>query len=303
MKNQIGGPVDERGRPRIDRRGTIACDLVESNPVVWRDRLLRFDTFRARHAGNPLGDDTLRFVDVASGEALAPFGRGYHFGCAFAAGDRMIVTASRPERVAIDIFESTDLEHWECRPALTAVRYRYFNTSITRDDQGYTLMFEISTPPEECGVPFTARFAQSTDLERWELTPPECHYAKDRYTAPHCLRWLDGWYYNFYLEQCDGFVQRVARSQDLARWRTSPLDPVMAPHPDDRRIANPALTAAERRRIATAEDINNSDIDFIEWQGGLEITYSWGNQRGVEFLAAARYDGSLQQFLEGWFAV
>ncbi len=30
--------------------------------------------------------------------------------------------------------------------------------------------------------------------------PPECNYAKDRYSAPHCLRWLDGWFYNFYLE-------------------------------------------------------------------------------------------------------
>jgi hypothetical protein len=29
--------------------------------------------------------------------------------------------------------------------------------------------------------------------------------------------------------------------------------------------------------------------------------YSWGNQQGVEHLAEAVYDGSLKQFLHGWF--
>ena len=57
----------------------------------------------------------------------------------------------------------------------------------------------------------------------------------------------------------------------------------------------------QRARVANAVDANNSDIDFCEWQGRLVINYSWGNQQGVEHLAEAVYDGSLAQFLRGWF--
>lgn len=33
------------------------------------------------------------------------------------------------------------------------------------------------------------------------------------------------------------------------------------------------------------------------------INYSWGDQLGIEFLAEAVYDGTLEEFLEGWFPV
>ena len=58
---------------------------------------------------------------------------------------------------------------------------------------------------------------------------------------------------------------------------------------------------AEREKVAKAQDVNNSDIDFCEYKGRLVINYSWGNQQGVEFLAEAEFDGTLEQFLTGWF--
>ena len=48
-------------------------------------------------------------------------------------------------------------------------------------------------------------------------------------------------------------------------------------------------------------NLNNSDIDFCEIQGQVVINYSWGNQQGIEHLAEARYAGTLDQFLKGWF--
>jgi len=33
----------------------------------------------------------------------------------------------------------------------------------------------------------------------------------------------------------------------------------------------------------------------------LIINYSWGNQRGTEFLAQAFYNGTLKEFLSAWF--
>ena len=71
--------------------------------------------------------------------------------------------------------------------------------------------------------------------------------------------------------------------------------------PEDRKIANPKLTASQRARVATAVNINASDIDFCEYKGRLRITYCWGNQRGIEHLGEAIYDGTEASFLEGWF--
>ena len=50
-----------------------------------------------------------------------------------------------------------------------------------------------------------------------------------------------------------------------------------------------------------ASTLMAQDIDFCEYQGRLVINYSWGNQQGVEFLAEAAFDGTLDQFLTGWF--
>ena len=93
----------------------------------------------------------------------------------------------------------------------------------------------------------------------------------------------------------------VVRSKDLIHWELSPLNPVLRASDEDRQIANPRLTEAQRQRIATARNINNSDLDFCEYQGRLIINYSWGNQQGVEHLAEAVYEGTQEQFLRGWF--
>ena len=49
-------------------------------------------------------------------------------------------------------------------------------------------------------------------------------------------------------------------------------------------LANPKFTAADRKRIATAKNINRS----------------WGNQTGIEHLAEAVHEGTLVQFLRAW---
>ncbi|NLF01324.1 MAG: hypothetical protein GX601_10145 [Anaerolineales bacterium] len=290
-------------KPTIVKLGTLDCDLVETTPVVFRDRLYRFEYVRSQYWGNPTGDSYFRFIDCETGRAGQPFAAGYHMGNVMAANDMLYVTATDiwdGERV--DIFASRDMEHWEVWNALTLPGYGIFNTSLCPAAGGYVLMFEVGKPPEVAGVRFTARFATSRDLRRWELTPPECTYARDRYTAPHCLRYLDGWYYNFYLEALPGgYEQYVVRSRDLVRWEPSPLNPVLAASDEDRQIANPRLSAEQRQRIRQAVNINNSDIDFCEHQGRLVITYSWGNQHGVEHLAEAVYAGTLAEFLTGWF--
>jgi hypothetical protein len=297
------GPVDASGRPRIIKLGTIDCDLVEATPIVFQGRLYRSEWVRTTYADNLLKEDYARLVDHDTGEATPPFARGYLFAIAYVESNTVFVTATHKSAQGdhIKMFASHDLKNWESWMVFDQAGFGVFNTSLCRAENGYVLMFEIDRPADQAGAPFTARFLKSQDLRRWELTPPECNYAKDRYTAPHCLRWLDGWFYDFYLEAYQGYEMRVVRSRDLIHWQPSPLNPVLRASPEDRKIANPKLTSAQRQRVATAADLNNSDIDFCEFKGRLIISYSWGNQLGVEHLAEAVYQGTEAQFLRGWF--
>ena len=305
------GPVDGQHRPLIRKQGTIDCDVVETSPVVFKGILYRcewardINWLRKGHLeGKPNGNHS-RLIDVNSGKTVASFAYGHIFSIAFVDGGTIYVTAASRDQYdegrRIEVFASKDLKHWDHWTALDLKGFKIYNTSVCKTPDGFVLMFEIRYPKEQAGAPFTARFATSKDMHHWKLTPPECVYAKDRYTAPHCLRYLDGYFYNFYLEAHHGYETQVVRSKDLIHWEPSPLNPVLKASPEDKRILNNKLTSRQRRHIDAAEDTNNSDIDFCEFNGRLVINYSWGNQRGVEFLAQAIYDGTEEDFLRGWF--
>lgn len=296
------GPTDENNRPLIVKRGTIDCDLVETSPVVFNNKVYRYEYVRPGYWNNHTGDSYFRFVDHETGEYTPPFAKGFHLGSAFVDNNTVYVTAVNIwDGEEIHIFSSTDLKKWDHWMAFQLPGYGIFNTSMTKAKGKYVLMFEIGKPESEAGKRFTARFATSPDLKKWEVLPSQYNYAKDRYTAPHCLRYLDGYYYDFYLEAYNGYEARVVRSKDLEHWEASPLNPVLKALDEDKKIANENLSDELRQRIKVAENRNNSDIDFCEYKGKLVINYSWGNQRGEEFLAEASYDGTLKQFLEGWF--
>lgn len=289
--------------PTITKLGTIDIDLVETTPVVFNGKVYRYEYIRPKYKPNTTGDSYSRFIDHDTGVATPAFAPGYHLGSAAVDGDTAIVTAVDIwDGEKVDVFVSKDLQTWESWNALNLPGYGIFNTSLCRDPEGYLLMFEIGKPAEEAGSRFTARFARSKDLKTWTLTPPECNYAKDRYTAPHCVRYHDGHYYDFYLESMKGgYAQCVVRSKDLIHWEKSPCDPFLMWGDEDKQIANPNLTEEQRQHIAAAENLNNSDFDYCEFEGKLIINYSWGNQRGVEFLAEARYDGTEAEFLQALF--
>ena len=230
-------------KPQIHKLGTIDLDLVETTPVVFRGTLYRFEYVRPHYWANGTGDSYFRFVGHDTGVCSQPFAKGYHLGNVLADDDRLIVTGTdiwNGERV--DLFVSRDMETWESWNALELPGHGIFNTSLCHADGRYALMFELGRPAELVGHRFTGFFAFSDDLRRWTVAPPECNYETDRYTAPHCLRYLDGWYYNFYLEALPRdpalgpevparytheHEQRVVRSRDLIHWESSPLNPVL----------------------------------------------------------------------------
>jgi pimeloyl-ACP methyl ester carboxylesterase len=299
-----GGPLDADERPLIRKLGTIDLDMVETTPVVLNGKLWRFEWVRQgtgqQYWDNHRHTNCFRFRNPASGEVTQPFADGHEFGSAFVEGETVYVTGTLG-RNRVNMFASRDLKAWESWPVIDDKRYGIFNTSITKADGEFVLAFEIDKPREEAGTPFTIRFTKSRDLRSWRISPPECNFTKERYSAAPCLRWSDGWFYLFYLEAHQGYETRVVRSRELVKWDASPLNPVLCAPSSDKQIANPKLTAEQQGKIAAAKNINNSDLDFCEWQGRLVLNYSWGNQQGTEFLAEAVYDGTEKQFLHGWF--
>ena len=295
-------PTDNAGLPLIVKIGTIDCDLVETTPVVFKDKVYRFEYVRAGYWNNHTGDSYFRFIDHQTGKPTASFAKGFHFGSAFVFDNTAIVTAvEKGDGERVFIFVSHDLENWEQWVAFDLPGFGIFNTSLIKADTNFVLMFEVGKPLLEAGERFTARFATSPDLKKWEILSRDHNYAMDRYTAPHCLRFCDGYFYDFYLEAYQGYQARVVRSKDLIHWEPSPLNPVLKASAIDRQLATRNLPDSLKQKIILAENCNNSDIDFCEYRGELIINYSWGNQRGKEFLGEAVYKGTQEQFLKGWF--
>ena len=295
-------PIDAEGRPLIVKTGTIDCDMVETTPVVFKDKVYRFEYVRTNYWNNKTGDSYFRFVDHETGKPTTSFARGFHFGSAVVLDNIAYVTAvDKGDGERIYIFASHDLENWEQWMAFELPGWGMFNTSMVKVKDNFVMMFEVGKPEIEAGERFTAHFATSPDLKKWEILSRDHNYAMDRYTAPHCLRYLDGYYYDFYLEAFQGYEARVVRSTDMIHWEASPLNPVLKASAADKQIANKNLSDSLLQKIAVAENLNNSDIDFCEYKGKLIINYSWGNQMGKEFLGEAVYNGTQEQFLKGWF--
>jgi hypothetical protein len=296
--------VDEPQRPSIRKLGTLDLGMVETTPVVFRDRLYRFEYVRKDHHASNTGESYFRFIDVETGNATTAFAKGYDLGCAFADGDAIwVFGVDNWDGENIAVFRSKDLEHWEKRSVFKLPGWGLFNTSVCKTGDRYVMAIEVGRPPEVVGVPFTMRFAESKNLLDWKLLPAACVYTKERYSACPALRFLDGWFYMLYLEARPGpnYETHIVRSKDLIRWETSPFNPVLKASMEDKRIANPNLNGEQRAKIAGAVNLNNSDVDLCEFKGKTIITYSWGNQQGTEFLGQAVYGGTLESFLKGFF--
>ncbi len=296
--------ADEPIRPQIHKLGTLDLDMVEATPVVFKDRLYRFEYVRKDHHANTTGDSYFRFLDVETGQTTPAFAHGYDLGCAYAENGAMwAFGVDHWDGTKIVAFRSDDLNQWEKHQALDLPGWGLFNTSVCKAGDRYVMAIEVGKPPEVVGAPFTTRFAESRDLKHWTLLPDDRVFTKERYSACPSIRHLDGQFYMTYLETLPGprYETDIVRSPNLIRWESSAFNPVMAASDEDKQIASPKLTDEQREKIAEAVDRNNSDMDFCEFQGKTVITYSWGNQRGAEFLAEAVYDGSLESFLKGFF--
>ena len=98
-------PTDEAGRPLIVKSGTIDVDLVETTPIVFDNKVYRFEYVRKGYWGNQTGDSYFRFVNRETGAPTASFAKGFHLGSAFVRNETVYVTA-------VDIWDGEDLRQF-----------------------------------------------------------------------------------------------------------------------------------------------------------------------------------------------
>lgn len=294
----------------LAKLGTIDEFIVEANPIVFKGKpylceYIRYFSPTKRYPGNDLGTSYFRFRDLSDLKlSTPPCGKGLHMGNAFVAGDRVIITCVEGwGKSRFYQLESTDLVHWsKPRVILSGEGWAGYNTSVCKAEGRYVMVFELGRPRELVGTAFTMFFAESKDLKEWQVIPGAV-YGKDFYTGAPMLRHFGGWFYFFYLEvQEDGYRQRVARSRDLKDWTLSP-ETVLSFDVNDKKIHPKAvLSVTQREKVAMAKNRNASDLDMCEWKGRLICSYSWGDQKGTEFLALAEAATTERQFCERFFA-
>lgn len=299
-------------RKRLNKLGTIKINTVETTPVVWKDKLIRFEWVRNKNWGADGGVERnigcYQFVDMATEEPIFEFGEDHSFGCCYTENEKMYVFGVKGSGGGntLAVFHSSDLEHWEDEIALVfPENISLYNTSVCKGDGKYIMAIEIGGSHEAVGNPFTCVFAESTDLIHWSmLDMMEYSYSRSRYTACPCLRYANGFYYMIYLESapCHRWIPYIVRSKNLKEFELGITNPIMWPDDNDKKlICSERFTLQEIEYIQNAVNCNNSDFDMCYYNGKTVITYSWGNQLGKEFLAIAEYHGTNQEFLESFF--
>lgn len=296
------GPVTEDGRPLVKKFGTVGIDLCETSPFVFKGKLYRLDWHRK--------ENRLRVIDHATRKEVCHFAPQYAFESVLVEGDTVHVFATLSDRKGgrfrntITQFTSKDLVTWEEFPVFHDPKFLVCNTSICQGDGKYVLSVEVRGGSPGAMGPWSARFMESPDLKTWTMLPEEFRQGiKGRICSPHLLRFHKGAYYLFstVTGHPKGYTLALYRTRDFKTWEPSPLNPIMIPEDADKVPFNPDFTEAEKAHIASANNKDNSDIDFIEHDGRLFIMYCWGNQVGKEFVSEAEYAGTMAQYLDGWF--
>lgn len=159
---------------------------------------------------------------------------------------------------------------------------KYYNTSLCAGVIGGVSKFVMAIECDE-GVPFSFRFVQSTDMVNWSFVGGLVN--SGYYSACPTIRYGEnGWFMLAFMFQDSGkFVNAFVRTNDFINVQghggltgLTPYQQLMAP--------------------AAGEGINNSDIDFVEWNGQVYFTYLTGDQQTWTFANDAWYQGTLLDF-------
>ena len=216
--------------------------------------------------------------------------------------------------------------------------YEVFNNNVHNGRNGsYIMAVELMKPSDIAGTATSTVFmvhhgGRNANLSTgWTFLDPRTHVWPPITTPKHgyagacpTVRYVadDDYYYltNLHGEWPIGFGTYVIRSRNLTSWESSKANPMLdfsghdangtgnvladkgTPPRGKSELYYANFSAAMEEFIAGAEDINNSDIDYVDFTGDVYITYSWGNQVGTEFLGAAVVRGTTTDtWLQSYF--
>lgn len=292
--------------PEIKKLG-VCSPYGEMTPFVWKGRLMRLELVDPNWG---MDNSILRQAairDVETGEFLSLFAEDTYFHSGYFEEDKAYVLGvDMKRRDTIRIYESDDLIHWTDRDLFTNPGWVYYNTALTKGPDGYAILMESSEPREKLGTPFTHVFATSPDMKEWTFLDPERYsLTKERYNGGPWMRYSEGWYYAIAVEllPCRVFTNYIFRTKDFETWYAGKYNPILMPSNEDK-IISPGVHDVDdalKERIATAYNINNSDIDMCDWNGKVYINYLVGNQLGFYWMCEAESEGTVAEFLKSYF--
>lgn len=307
-----------KGYPKIKKLGACSPN-GEMTPFMWKGRLMRMELV---DPGKGTDSSILRQAgirDVETGEFLSYFGADSYYHSAFVDGDTLYVTGvDMKRRDTIRIYETKDLVNWKDRDLFTNPEWIYFNSQIAGNKEvGYYIIletgphvykdkFDTDYPCRYIGHnSWTMFFAKSPDLVNWEFLDYDTPFSKDVGTGGPALKYSEGWFY--LLADCllprRVYVNYMYRTKDFKDWYVGYYNPILMPSDDDRIITQhyTEITDAERERLKTAFNVNNTDLDICDWNGKTYINYLCGNQLGNYWMAEAICDMPLADFLRSYF--
>ena len=136
-------------RPKIQSLGTLDFGLSETTPVVFRDKLWRFEYINRKYHRARLPADYFQFTNTETGNVTAPFALDHVLGSAHVEKNQMYVFGTRGGwgRDTLDVFWSDDLTRWETRQALHLPGWSLYNNSVCKGPDGFVMAFEAGGPP------------------------------------------------------------------------------------------------------------------------------------------------------------
>ncbi len=258
----------------IHKDGMLIANRMEGTPVIWNNQLMFV-------VSNRMGAQLqVEFYNGATRTLIGSIDVGMALIATFVDNGTMFVFGSNAN--TIQMISSSDLLTWtQPVEVIHAVPGRdLFNVSVSKDSTGYIMAYETCEADTKC---FNARFAHSTDLLNWSEVGKI--FMKDIYAACPTIRYIDGYYYVFYLRFFEHFSTVVNRSKDLIIWE------------DDHIVLSPTDTLNEGE--------NNSDMDLVEFNGQVIMEYAQGNQQDKygfwTDIMIAKYNGTLSQFVKELF--
>lgn len=287
---RIQNNLKYRTLPKIHKRAGIYIEKqVEATPIVYKDRLLTITFSRAL---TPFDSKNYQSTgiwihDFFTKELIADIPWEFGLGCAIVIEDKIIVFGTKDWGRKNAIYTAqinSDFTLENTQLVLEALPdQKFFNMSVCLGESSYIMAYEVSEPNQ---VDFSIRFAQSHDLKTWKKVGTIFH--PDIYAACPTIKYLKGYYYIVYLRhEQHAFVEFIARTKDFFNFEdfngNSKWD---------------KYTQVLSPKNVFDEAWNNSDIDFVEYNGFVYFTYGDGDQQGNDDMRTAVYFGTLEQFFQ-----